>query len=378
MTNQVHLLARLTIVAAAIVGLYFLGRLLGDVIFPVVFSLIAAYLLDPFVDFLERRGVRRTFGILLILIGGALAFLSFIVFFFPIVQAQIVRLVDRLPTLGERIESQFLPWIRDHSGDLLPADLSEAVASYSESLKNAIPSILKSVGKGLFDAVSKTSDLASSLLNLILIPIFTFYFLRDFDRIRLALVPVIPPRYKTYVLSRALAMDHVVGHWLRGQLQVAAILAVLYAVGFGIVFLATGLDIKTGIVVGILTGFLSVIPYVGALTGCVLSVLFALLDWHGIFPFVGIAIVFAAVQLLEGYVLTPRIVGGQLGISSVGVILALLVGGSLGGLAGLLFALPITAALKILFQDALKKYLGSPWFLGGAGKKMAGPRRKNR
>ncbi|MBL8994190.1 MAG: AI-2E family transporter, partial [Spirochaetia bacterium] len=330
--DPVRLLARLAILVATLALLYFLGRTLAGVLFPVGASLILAYLFDPFVGYLEKRGIRRTFGILLILFAGGVLFFVFAMFFYPIVHTQILRLIEHLPSLSAMLQEKFLPWAKSQLGATLPTDMADAVEKYGTGLKDALPSIFNKLGKGLIGAVSTTSAVVSSLMNLVLIPVFTFYFLRDFNHLKPALVPFIPARFRNYAVSRAKAVDAVVGHWFRGQLTVAFILALLYGAGFGMVFYSPGLELRTGIVVGVLTGFLSLIPYLGAITGSILCVLFALLDWHGIFPFVGIAAVFALVQVLEGYVLTPRIVGERLGLSPVVVIIALLVGGALAGL----------------------------------------------
>ncbi|MBX7058381.1 MAG: AI-2E family transporter [Leptospirales bacterium] len=347
---------------AALLLLGWLLFALADVLFPVFFSLIVAYLLNPAISWLQRRGIPRSIGILIILLAFAAFVSAFAVFLYPSIRYQVQRLADTMPQLSDRLQNQGLPWLRDTFGFVLPEDVSSAVARYGENLKEALPAILNRAGAWLLSAVTTTGAVISSLLNIVLIPLFLFYFLRDFDRMRSALTPLIPPAYRELVLSRLRAMDEVVGQWFRGQLQVAGILAVLYSAGFGLVFHLAGLQANTGIAVGILTGCLSVAPYVGAITGSVLSVLFALLDWHGPGALVGIAIVFAIVQVTEGYVLTPRIVGEKLGLSQATVIIALLAGGSLGGLPGVLFALPVTGALKILGADLLSWYTRSPFY----------------
>jgi predicted PurR-regulated permease PerM len=155
-------------------------------------------------------------------------------------------------------------------------------------------------------------------------------------------------------------MDQVVGHWIRGQVQVALILAVLYGVGL------TLAGVKLGAVIGIMTGLLNVVPYFGAAVGICLSVLMVLIEqggWQGLLP---VAAVFLTVQLLEGYVITPRLVGEKVGMAPVTVIIVLLVGGKLFGLVGMLFAVPVTAAMTVLLQDALRGYQASKFFKSGA------------
>lgn len=351
------------VLAAA--ALLYLIHLLAAVLFPVFFSLIAAYLLNPLVGWLERRRIPRIAGIAVILTGFLALLGGFALVLYPAIRSQSLRLAERLPELAIRTETIYLPWLAANLGFVLPEDVASAVARYGDNLRSALPAVLNKVGGWLGGAITTTGALISSLLNIVLIPLFLFYFLRDFERMTAAVVPLIPPARREYLLGRLAAMDAVVGHWFRGQLQVAAILTVLYSIGFGLSFHLTGLEAGTGIAVGLITGILSVVPYVGAITGTVLSLLFALLDWHGIWPFVGIAIVFGIVQFIEGYILTPRIVGEKLGLSEATVIIALLVGGSLGGLPGILFALPVTAALKIIAADLFDLYRRSSLYNPG-------------
>ncbi len=357
--DSARILTRVLIVAGSLAALYWLTGALSGVLFPVLFALILAYLLDPLVLALERRGVSRGVGALLILlfVVGALSLLAVVLY--PVVRGQFQHLNDRLPGLAATLQEDVLPWLQANLGFETPESISGLFERYSENLKSAAPDILKRVYAWLSGAIGATSAIVSSLLNVVLIPLFTYYFMRDLPQMQSAFFDLIPPARRPAVLARLLAIDEVVGHWFRGQLQVAAMLAVLYALGFALVFRIFGLDVMAGVAVGLVGGLLSVIPYVGALTAGVLSALFALLDWHGLGPLVGVGIVIAIVQIAEGYVLTPRIVGEKLGLGPATVILALLVGGSLGGLIGMLFALPITGALKVLGADLVQYYKSS-------------------
>ncbi len=366
MPREIQIFFRLVLIAAGAALLYFLFSWAGQILFPVFFSLILAYLLDPIVDRLQKRGIGRSAGILIILLGLLLFILMFMTFFYPVVHSQLTRLINRMPGLSVSLQTELLPWLKEKTGFVLPADISAAISQYGDDVKSALPALLKRAGEWILSALTTTGAIVSSLLNIVLIPVFTFYFLRDFDRMKLSVVPIFPPAQREFILSRLRAVDEVVGHWFRGQLQVASILAVLYATGFGLVFFFCGMDAMTGIVVGVLTGCLSVIPYVGAVTGSILSLLFALLDWHGILPIVLLASVFGLIQIVEGYVLTPRIVGEKLGLSPAVIMIALLAAGSIAGLPGMLFALPITGALKVLGGDLMEFYFRTDWYRQGA------------
>jgi len=361
MQNYIQIAIRLIVLAAVCVTIYWLGSTLGSVLFPVIVSIILAYLLDPVIRRLQKLGIPRAFGIIILLLLGLSLLVLFATFFYPVIRTQILTLSDRLPALVSTVQTKILPWLKE-VGVEVPESLTGLLTQYGDNLKSAIPSVLNHLGSWVPGAITTTGAIVSSFLNVVLIPLFTFYFARDLDKIRENLATLIPTNRRDYVFSRLRAIDDVVGTWFRGQLQVASILAILYSSGFGLVFYLSGMDATTGIVVGILTGCLSVIPYVGAITGSVLSILLALIDWHGFWPFAGIAIVFTIVQVTEGYVLTPRIVGEKLGLSPATVMIALLVAGTLAGLPGMLFALPITGALKILAKDAINAYKTSHLF----------------
>ena len=163
-------------------------------------------------------------------------------------------------------------------------------------------------------------------------------------------------------MERIKSMDAVVGNWLRGQIEVALILAILYGIGIGAVFYFSGLDTKTGFAIGILTGTLNVIPYMGAATGFLLSMMIGVIEWSGFGTIAGILCVFLLVQVLDGYFITPRVVGSKVGLGPVGVVLSLLTGGSLFGFFGILLAVPSVAALKVIVPDIMKVYRDSRFY----------------
>jgi predicted PurR-regulated permease PerM len=194
--------------------------------------------------------------------------------------------------------------------------------------------------------------------------VLTFFFLRDFDRMRLAAVEYLPAHNRDWWLERIAQMNVVVGAWFRGQVEVAAILSLLYAVGLGVVFGIAGIGVISGVAIGLLSGLLNIIPYFGFLIGIVLSVLLAVLDWHGLGPLIGVIVVFAVVQGLEGYVVTPRVVGEKVGLPPVVVIITLLIGGQVLGLLGVLLAIPIAGVIRVLVPDAIGWYRRSDLYTG--------------
>ncbi|MFT5434400.1 MAG: putative PurR-regulated permease PerM, partial [Myxococcota bacterium] len=220
------------------------------------------------------------------------------------------------------------------------------------------PTALKYIGGVLTGALTRTMGVIGWVLNAVMIPIFVFYFLRDFDKMKAWCVNQIPPHGRPFVVERARRVDGVVGDWLRGQVQVALMLAVIYATGLAIV------GIKLAIPIGILAGLLNVVPYLGFAFGFSLAMVMVLLEWSGIGSMAGVVVVFAVAQTLEGYVLTPKIVGEKVGLSPVTVIIVLLLGGELLGLLGFLLAVPVAGALKTVLVELIDWYRQSEMFLG--------------
>jgi predicted PurR-regulated permease PerM len=367
-----YLLAKLVTFGLVGYGVFAALRGIQDVLTPVLVSLGIAYLLDPAIDWFEERGFSRTVGIALCMVVGGIAIALFLLFLSPTVAHLIGQVGDGVPKVLDLLQHQAIPWVETtaipwvewNTGLDLPSGVSEAGRELAGALEAQVPGILKSATNTIGNLWSQTGAIVSSLLNLVLIPVLTFYFLRDFDRMRLAAVDYLPQHNRTWLLDRIAKMDEVVGAWFRGQLEVAAILAGLYALGLGLTFGITGIGAANGVAIGLLSGLLNVIPYFGFLTGVVLSVMLALLDWSGWGPLVGVAVTFGVVQALEGYVITPRVVGEKVGLSPVVVIVTLLLGASLLGPLGVLLALPTAGALRVLLPDLIGWYYASDLFTG--------------
>lgn len=358
------LLAKLIFLSVLAAAVIWVLKILSPVVLPVFISLLIAYLLSPTVSTMEAKGVPRWAGILIILTGG-LAFLSiFAVFLYPTIASQITRIIERLPKVLELIETRAIPWLGETFHVQVPETAAEAMEAYGEQIQDASLVVAERAAAWLQGTMTKAGALVMSLLNLVLIPIFTFYFLRDFNSGKAQLARFIPPWREVVVLDRLQRMDRAVGDWFRGQLQVATILAVLYALGLGIAYGVTGHDVQSGIVIGLLTGFTNIIPYVGFAVGSLLAFMVVLIEWTGWGAVIGVVIAFTIIQTFESYYLTPRIVGDKVGLSPVTVIIVLLVGGQVGGLLGMLLAIPIAGAIKVLIPDIIAWYQGSSIFTG--------------
>lgn len=341
-------LARTALIAAVVAAGFLVLRAVAPVLAPVLVSLLLAYFLDPVIDWFEKRGINRALAIVIVAGTAIAAIVALLVIIIPTVAGEVRDSVTGLP---EELSDRYIDiksWIMARFDVDVDARLREA----SEHLARAAQSAAGAIATGARNSIT-------SLLNAVLIPVFTFYFLRDFDAMKVRPLRLVPPRLHARVVERATRMDGVVGEWVRGQAQVAMILAILYAIGLSVI------GLRLGGPIGIVAGLLNVVPYLGAAIGIGLSVVMALL--HGdVTQLLGVAAVFFIVQMLEGYLITPRLVGDKVGMSPVTVMIVLLLGGSLFGFFGLLLSIPAVAAGTVLADEFIEVYRSSDWFLRDA------------
>ena len=352
-----YLLARLALILTLLGIVVWLLHQAAGVLSMVFISSLLAYVLDPVVDWLERFKIPRSLAILLLLIGAVGFAIVFALWMIPTIVREFSEVGGRLHTiLGTKPETA-TDWVTNTFGITFSQETVDAARA---KLQEALPSVLSYVGEFLRGAAARTMGVVGWLLNIIMIPVFCYYFLRDFDKTKAWIADQIPLAHRPSVIARARRIDLVIGAWLRGQVQVALILAVIYASGLAIV----GLPI--GIPIGILAGLLSVVPYLGFAFGATLALLMVILDWQGLGHLGQVAIVFTIGQCLEAYVLTPRIVGEKVGLSPVAIIIVLLMGGELFGLLGFMLAVPVAGASKTVLVELLDWYRSSETFLGPA------------
>ncbi len=359
-------LAKFVFYGLLLVPIYYTFGALQNVLFPLFVSMLLAYLLDPVVDRLEEKKLGRTSAIVIVMVVLTAFLAGFVAFLYPLLARQVFNVFDKFPALLDATEHRFLPWVQAEFDYQVPDSLSAMLKQYGAEIKGAAPSVLRKAADWGAGIASQTGVVVASLLNIVMIPIFTFYFLRDFDLMKNEAAHFIPMYRRGAILARIKAMDEVIGAWFRGQIQVGLILAVLYGAGLGIAFGVTGHSVFDGVALGVLSGLLNVIPYVGFAVGFVLSVLVILIEWTGLGALVAVLIVFGVVQGLEGYVITPKIVGEKVGLSPVTVIIVLLVGGELAGLMGVLLAIPVAGAIKVILPDLAHRYRMSSYYTGNA------------
>ena len=332
--------------------------MLAPILTPFVLGALLGWLGDPLVDRLERRGHSRNlavgvvFGLMVAVVLLALLILV------PLLERQVSTLVQAGPEYRDWFLQTALPWLETKTGlDLLgwldTERLSEWIRTHWQQAGGAAATV--------FGYLSRSGvALIAWVANIVLLPILTFYFLRDWDLIVDRVASLVPRDHVDTVSRLARESNEVLGAFLRGQIVVMIALGTIYAVGLQLV------GLKLGLLIGMIAGLISFIPYLGATTGVVLAVVAALVQAQGfdLKLLVLVGTVFTVGQRLESYVLTPRIVGDKIGLHPMAVIFAIMAGGQLFGFLGMLLALPVAAVANVLFRFAKERYRQSDLYTG--------------
>ena len=320
--------------------------LLRDVLLPFVAGLALAYLLDPLVTRLERIGMHRAAATLLILAVFFLGVITLLLLAIPIIVTEIAILIDKLPAYIARLQALVLDPSRPALGKIIDAGLAEAERSSGE---------LASVGAGwltqfLSSLWAEGRMLVSIFSLLVVTPIITAYLVHDWNRILVALDNLVPVAQRPTVRALAREIDGTISAFLRGQGTICLMLAAFYALAL------RSLGLNHGLVIGVLAGLLGFIPYFGSLTGLVLSVSVAIVQFGLTWPPILIVLgIFLVGQTIADYVLAPYFVGSKVHLNPVWLLFALFSFGYLFGFIGLLIAVPLAAAIGVLVRFALRE-----------------------
>lgn len=348
---------------AAGIALLAVLALFAPILTPFVMGAGLAYLGDPLVDRLQRMGLSRSLGVVIVFVVLALAGLLALLLVIPMLYQQAVALLGKVPEILEWLQNTALPRL----GIALPGD----VHLDPQGLKDIVAQNWENSGDVVRAVWGKLSQsgavLATAAANLLLIPVVSFYLLRDWDNLVAWIANMIPPRNLPLVQTLARETDEVLGSFVRGQLSVMLALTVLYSVGLAFA------GLKLALVIGFVAGMLSFVPYLGFAVGFVAAVLAMLAQEQSLLPLVWVALVFGIGQVLESMWLTPTLVGDKIGLHPVAVIFALMAGGQLFGFVGILLALPGSAVIAVLLRHFKNEWLKSPLYNAGAPPPAADP-----
>jgi predicted PurR-regulated permease PerM len=328
--------------------------LLRGILLPFVAGMAVAYFLDPICDWLEAHGCSRNWATVIVSVGFAIVVVIALLLLVPMLQRQIFDFAGRLPGYVDALINRVLPQLQSVVDRLGIGNLADLRSSAGAQ----VGSVVSWIGSALARVVSSGVALANLLSLLFITPVVAFYLLRDWDRLVRQIDALLPRDHRDTIHAQLLEINRNLAGFARGQATVCLVLAIFYAGGLSLI----GLDF--GLVVGLGIGLLSFIPYVGSIAGLITAVTIALAQFNSWGPVGLVLACFAIGQILEGYVLTPRLVGDRVGLHPVWVIFALLAGGALFGFVGLLLAVPTAAVIGVLTRFAVAQYRNSRYFRG--------------
>jgi predicted PurR-regulated permease PerM len=324
--------------------------LLAPILSPFLIGALLAYISDPFADRLEARGVGRTPSVVIVFSLMAMILLGALLLLIPQLSTQVQIVAQRLPRVIELINSELLPMVESSLGlSIAKPDLAQITAIITQHWQTT-----GDFATVIITSITKSGvAIAAWLANLVLIPVVFFYLLRDWDRMVANIGELLPRNVEPKVALWARESDQVLGAFMKGQLVVMLVLGVIYAIGLAI------LGVDLALLLGLLAGLASIVPYLGFIVGIVSSGIAAYVQFADPMILIGVAAVFAVGQLLEGMVLTPKLVGDQIGLHPVAVIFAIMAGGQLFGFVGVLLALPVAAVIRVLLSHLHQGYKNS-------------------
>jgi predicted PurR-regulated permease PerM len=333
----------------AVLILLFLLYLVRRVVTPFFISFALAYLLDPLVDRLESLKIPRTAGVLLLMFFFSGVLLLGGIILIPLFQLQAHELTVKLPDYIKTLQTWIHPLLAEVSG-FDSAKIQEMLNVGLKRFGELPLHIVSDASSFLWSSLSNLFNILLMAFNLVVIPVVTFYLLRDFDVINRKINDLIPRRFQGKAAEIILEIDGVLSRFVRGQMLVAFFMAVLYSIGL---FLC---GTPLGLFIGAFAGFANMVPYLGLVFGLLPAAALTFLHYQQVMPIFWVAGVFGAAHALESVFITPRVMGGQIGLHPVVIMLAVLIGAEFFGLLGIILAVPLTAVLNVLLRRGLTEY----------------------
>jgi len=344
--------------AAVILGCGVLIYLLGPILTPFLVSALLAWIGDPAADRLEAWKFPRSAAVAVVFVATLFVLALLLLLIVPLAARDFAALSSRVPQALAWFDATAVPWLATHLR-VDPARL------HLQNITNLLADNLMSAGQFAGDTLATVSHSSRAVfaffMNLLLIPVVTYYLLRDWDIMKARVAALLPRDQAPAITRLAAECEAVLAAFFRGQLLVMTSLAVFYSLGLSVV----GLD--NAVAIGVIAGLLGFVPYLGIATGITLALLSAFLQGSDPWLPLWVLLVFGLGHLLESFVLTPRLVGGRIGLHPVLVIFAILAGGELFGFVGVLLALPAAAAGTVFVRHARERYLQSELYKGSGG-----------
>lgn len=303
-----------------------------DVLSPFIWSIIFAYLLNPFVNFLQEKGVNRSLAILITYLLLTVVFFVIGWAIIPTIIKETKNLMGDLPYYTEQVQD-FLFMIRKSTETQLPRIFNDFIENSISSIENRIVSGVRSVSIAVV-------DFFSGVLDIVMVPVVTYYFLKDKEYLKKITIQFIPKKWRTKVIEVAKDSDKVIGGFIRGKIIVATFVGLFTTFGLYL------LNINYAMVIGIITGIIDIIPYFGPVIAAIPAVIIAF--FQDSIKVVWVIILFVIVQQIEGDVIGPKVIGSSVGLHPVAIIFSLLMGGTFFGVIGMIVAVPIAGTVKVI------------------------------
>ncbi len=353
LTEMVYI--RSVVILAGLGFFFYLLYYLRSILTPILLALLLAYLINPVVIYLEKGGASRQFAIITLVMFIMLVWVTMVVFMLPAFTSSL----DQLITLLSKLPSQIIKWkvwLQKVLHITFPKTWTEALMQWGGQLKLYAPKMIKPLSLAVATLFSSGMNILIALFNFILIPLFTFYFLKDYNEIKENFYSLIPIRRREYYLDILHEIDRMLSGFVRGQLTVSFLVGSLYLLLLG------SLDVPLAALIAVIGAVLNVIPYLGFLATYFLAIFITLIDWQTSTQFWGVVFGMGAIHLTDVFFITPKVVGDKVGLSELVVIFAVLAGGQLFGLIGIFLAIPFAAISKVLLRELLDLYRKSDFY----------------
>jgi predicted PurR-regulated permease PerM len=321
--------------------------LLGSILTPFLVGALLAYLADPLVQKLMQLRVSRLLSSIIVFTLLFTVLIVVILLLIPLIQKQIMTLTDTIPNIVAGVQNTIVPWLQESVG--LNTELIN-VASFKKMLADNLTSASGVVDWVVHKMLVYGGKLVEFFMNLVLIPVVTFYLLCDWNKVVNGVRSLVPRQSEPTFTKLLKECDSVLGAFFRGQFLVMLALGVIYSVGLSII----GLQI--GITIGLIAGILTIVPYLGSIIGVLSASIAAYVQFGTVSSVLLVCLVFVVGHIIEHVFLTPKLVGDRIGLHPVAVIFAILAGGSLFGFLGVLLALPVAAVIMVWVRYWLARY----------------------
>ncbi|MCW8955853.1 MAG: AI-2E family transporter [Gammaproteobacteria bacterium] len=343
---------------SAVIGLCILLYLLSPILTPFFAAALLSYLGDPLVDRLEMRKLNRTLSVAIVFIILFTVLMLMLLFLLPMLEQQISYLIQNIPKYIDVMQNTLLPTLASKLGiDPQLLDLNLLKKTIGQQFGKAGGLVMT-----IFSSVTQSGlTLLVWIANLVMIPVITFYLLRDWDILVARIDELLPRKYEPVIARLAAESDDVLAAFLRGQFMVMIALGMIYSIGLWFA------GLQLALLIGMMAGMVSFVPYLGFILGIIAASVAMLLQTHELIQLLPVLLVFGVGQALEGMVLTPLLVGDRIGLHPVAVIFAVLAGGQLFGFVGVLLALPVAAIIVVLLRHAHGQYKSSNIFNDSTG-----------